>query len=141
VIPEGITINFFVFPKLADVLRYNSCLPDNLPQTEFNFAAIYLIPFYSTLTGILGAAGGLVSGLPSTPVDTGDLFHSVMGSFACGKDNAINSALAIANLYGVVGVAAYIMPLLNLIIVISAAVGISGLLGGDTDIIGLSKLL
>jgi hypothetical protein len=64
-----------------------------------------------------------------------------MGSFACGKDNAINSALAIANLYGVVGVAAYIMPLLNLIIVISAAVGISGLLGGDTDIIGLSKLL
>ncbi len=134
---QGININFFVFPKVADVLRFYNCMPPNLPGAELAFSDFYLIPGFGAVTGYIGAVGGLVSGLPYNPTDISYLSDQL----GCNANNGISSALALANVYGLMGVTAYLVPLLNLIIIISAAVGISGLLGGDTDIIGLSKLL
>ncbi|MDE1854810.1 MAG: hypothetical protein KGH57_00610 [Candidatus Micrarchaeota archaeon] len=130
--PEPISINFYVFPKVADVLSFYSCLPDSVVNDEGAFASWYLVPAYSLITGI---GGGLQQSVPTTPaVGPG-------GSLNCNQYNGIASAMAIANLYGIIAVTAYLVPMLNLIIIISAAVGLSGLMGGDTDIIGLSKLL
>ncbi len=61
--------------------------------------------------------------------------------FGCTPDHAIDTGLTLTNIYGITAISAFILPLLNILIVYSGMIGMSSLLGGDTDIIGLSKFL
>ena len=135
----GSNIDFFVLPSAADVLRYNSCMPDILLVDEGIFAAFYLIPGYGFLSGAIGT---LVTGIPANPT-TLPIPVGFAGStqYACNPSDAINSALALANLYGVNFVAGVIIPLMNVLVALAAMSGFSTLLGGDKDILGLSNLI
>jgi hypothetical protein len=135
----GSNIDFFVLPSATNVLRYYSCMPDYLVVDEGIFAAFYLIPGYGFLSGAIGT---LVTGIPANPT-TLPIPVGFAGStqYACNPSDAINSALALANLYGVNFVAGVIIPLINVLVALAAMSGFSTLLGGDKDILGLSNLI
>ena len=129
-VPMGAGISAFVLPNASRVLRYYGCMPSNLLGYEAGFSAWYLIPFYGAGLGVASAIGGLASNLPYVPPSMG-----------CTPDNAINAALALPNIYGITAIMSFILPLLNILITLSAISHISGLMGGDTTIVGLSKLI
>ena len=131
----GANVNFFVLPNATQVTSYYSCMPQNLFVDEGVFAAYYFIPFFGAGSFILSGIGGLVGQLPVTPSDI--QFETV----GCTPDRAIANVIAFTNLYGIVAVSAYIVPLLNLIVIFSSAIGLSALLGGDTNLLGLGRLL
>ena len=47
----------------------------------------------------------------------------------------------IMNAYGIIGIPAYWLPIMNLVITLSGIIGLSGLLGGDTSMAGLGNLV
>lgn len=130
-------IDFFVLPNAAGVIDANYCMPplDNMLGGEAAFAAPYLVPGFGLGTAIFDAAGGLVGALPAVYVPSSS---SVEG---CSPANALNTSFALINLYGIAFVSGILFPLINLLVALAAAMSLSKLLGGDTDILGLSKLV
>jgi hypothetical protein len=59
----------------------------------------------------------------------------------CTPPEAEAMLFSLVNSYGMYGINAYFLPILDLLITISAIIGLSGLLGGDTELAGLSKLI
>ena len=55
--------------------------------------------------------------------------------------NAINAALALINLYGVVFVLGIVLPVINVMIAIAMVQSTARLFGGDTNILGIGKLI
>ncbi|MGC8628670.1 MAG: hypothetical protein ACP5T4_00460 [Candidatus Micrarchaeia archaeon] len=135
--PRGSGISPFILPNATRTLQYYSCWPpfSSVVAYELAFSLPYLIPLYGLITGILSTFGyalaGTVTAIPFTPV----VF------LGCNPYEAINATLALANIYGLTTITAFILPLLNILIVYSGAMGFSKLMGGDTDIMGISKLL
>jgi hypothetical protein len=131
--PPGININFFVLPDASRVLSYYHCMPNGpggLVGSEAAFAAFYLIPGVGAVTGVLGVLTGSV---PATPLD-----WPLNG---CTPTRAIDAALAVTNLYGITFAAGVLFPIINILVALAAMTGLSTLFGGDTDILGLSKLI
>ena len=132
--PLSSNINFFVLPDIGQALSYYSCEPTLLMGYEAAFAAYYLIPGFGIATGLLSGAFGFVGQLPVTPLSFG-------GAGACSPGNAIHSVLMLTNVYGIMFVDGVLLPLLNILIALSAVSGFAVLFGGDTDILGLSRLI
>ena len=134
VMDPGININFFVLPDASKVLAYYKCMPNGALGTgllgeEAGFAAIYLIPLVGQVTGIVG----LVQGVPKTPLD--------FPLDGCTPSYAIQAGLAMVNLYGITFASGVLFPIINILVTLAAMSGLATLFGGDTDILGLSKLI
>ncbi|MGC8547544.1 MAG: hypothetical protein ACP5MC_00890 [Candidatus Micrarchaeia archaeon] len=127
----------FILPNATETLKYYNCWTTNMPEFEFSFDAFYLIPFFGIGTGVINLIGGIGSAIGAWPTS----LPALPPTLGCTPNNAIDAGLALTNIYGVTSITAFILPLLNILIVYSGAIGLSYLLGGDTDIIGLSKLL
>ncbi len=128
--------NVFVLPHADQVIRYFNCMPTDLVTNEAEFSAFYLIPGYSAIIGGVGALVGTVPGTPLLLQPGQPLYFN-----GCSPNNAINAALALTNLYGIIFVAGVMLPLINVILALGAALGLWVLLGGDKDIVGISKLV
>lgn len=151
-------LNFFKFPNVAEVLNYYDCYPVGTSQfsvvstiiggdvrsdsgilgVEFGFAKWYLTPFgagaglWSILGGFAGNAGS-TSALAGVQTPPGyQCFEGV---------NMASTLMDLFNVYGVMGVTGFIMNILNVLFSLSAIVGLSALLGGDTNIIGLGRFV
>jgi len=61
--------------------------------------------------------------------------------YGCTRPEALQTLFTIFNVYGIIAVTAYFLPIINILIVLSGIIGLSGLLGGETQIIGLSRLV
>jgi len=126
------TINFFVFPNATNIVNYYGCYPylGNIYLSELSISAYYLLPSIG-LQGMLtyGMLGGATSSLPYIPV------------FSCQPQNALALIFNFADLYGIIGVTGYILPIINILILFSAIKGISQLMGGDTNLLGLGRLV
>lgn len=134
-------INFFILPNAGEVIDYYGCMPSvpgkprNLLAGEAAFGAAYLIPGVGIGTAFASSLGGLQGALPYVPpLETG-----AVGT--CTADNALNTMLALVNLYGISFVTGIFMPLINVLVALAATISLSKLFGGDTDIMGLSKLI
>ena len=128
------TVNFFVQPNIKNAAELYGCWPSgsSLSDAEAEDIAFMLIPFYSSVSLI-------ISGITAHFVP-----YSVPSFYLpsrCPSSAALNTYNAILQSYGMMGITTYILPLLNMFITLSAILGISGLLGGDTSLAGLSKLL
>ncbi len=132
----GYTPNFFVEPSIEKIAKSNSCWPPggNMAATEAEDTGMMLVPFASAVEGLLplikGASGGLPSSLPYFYLPS-----------SCSPTDAEGTLFSILNAYGITGITTYILPLVNILIALTAIIGLSGLLGGDTSLAGLSKLV
>jgi hypothetical protein len=133
-------INFFVLPNAGEVINANYCMPpaDNVLLGEMAFAAPYLVPGYGLGTAIFNSAIGLVGALPYVYVPSPNPIGSAEG---CGPTNALNTMMEVINLYGVAFVSGILFPFINILVALAAVISLSKLFGGDTDLIGLGKLI
>ncbi|MGC8710339.1 MAG: hypothetical protein ACP5RF_01890 [Candidatus Micrarchaeia archaeon] len=122
-------INFYVFPNVSNVINYYGCWPfGGLYVEELKDSAFFAIPAAGAIDFIFGFIGGIVGSLPYMPT-------------ACTQDNALALVFHLTDLYGIIGVTGYILPVLNILILITAIKGLSSLLGGDTNLAGLGNLV
>jgi hypothetical protein len=123
-------INFYVFPNVTNVINYYGCWPigGNIYAEELKDSAFFAVPFLGAFNFIFGLVGGIVGQLPAMPT-------------SCTPDNALALVFHLTDLYGIIGVTGFILPVLNILILISAIKGLSSLLGGDTNLAGLGNLV
>ncbi|MEM3781454.1 MAG: hypothetical protein QXT43_00625 [Candidatus Micrarchaeaceae archaeon] len=135
-VPHDSSITLFQLPNATQTVQYYSCWPlaGNLLAFELASDAFYLIPFYGlgliAFSAINAISGALPSGIPSYPL-----------TISCSPEKAFGAGIALTNIYGLTSVAAFIVPLLNILIVYGAALGLSKLLGGEASILGLERFI
>jgi len=128
------TINFFVFPNATNIVNYYGCYPygGNIYLSELSISAYYMIPGVGIYNLLAYGIGGVVTGsLPNIPLTW----------VSCQPQNALTLIFHFADLYGIIGVTGYILPIINILILVSAIKGISQLMGGDTNLLGLGRLV
>ncbi len=131
------TLNFFVQPSMAQIINDNGCWPggysgshDNgLFGAEVEDTVFFWIPGASLLSGI---ASTVFSGYPSIFLPS---------NLQCGPPQVLQIFFELLNAYGLMGIDIYILPLLNIIIALTAMRGLSGLMGGDTELAGLARII
>lgn len=133
--PLSSNINFFVLPDIRAALSYYSCIPPNLAESEVVFSLYYLLPGFGLATGVISGVTGFFAQPPTTPL------LSMTGLGACTPTRAIQATIMLTNVYGIVFVDGVLLPLLNVLIALSAVSGFAMLFGGDTNILGLGKLI
>ena len=139
-------INFFVQPNVKTIANSLNCWPGGaggsiltygvsvdpgLFKAERADIVALMLPGKSTWN----AVKNLVSGAPLTSAPALEL------PVNCVPSAALNTFYALLNAYGIIGLDAYLLPLINLVIFITSVIGLSGLFGGDTELAGLSKLV
>lgn len=141
-------VNFFVPPSLMQIAQSNQCWPSiRLPLssgailTSLLPSAALPVAEVADIEYLLTPGASIVSAL--TQVFTGSISSS--GIFwmpaYCPTTGAISTFQEMNNAYGIIGVTSYFLPIVNLIITMTAIVGMSGLMGGDTKLEGLSKFV
>ncbi|MEM3205027.1 MAG: hypothetical protein QW458_02145 [Candidatus Micrarchaeaceae archaeon] len=127
----GYKLNYYVFPNIKNIVDTYSCGPPfyNLGIGEAYAAAPYLVPFAGLALGVGYALYGFVGGIPSIPW------------ISCTPSNALNTILTFVNAYGVMSVTGFILPLINILLSLSMVVGLSQMLGGDTNLLGIGRLV
>ncbi len=126
-------INPYILPNVTQVINYYGCYPifNNIYAQELIDAGLFLVPI-SWIFGLISILVGT-----STTITLPNI-----GVFACQyPNNALNAVYALMNVYGYTSVAGFLLPILNFIIVLSAVMGLSGLIGGETDLGLLSRLI
>ncbi len=128
--------NFYVMPNISAIANYSGCWPHNgdLFETEQADTQDLLVP-YANGGVIFSSIIALADHNPTPPTGTLGITYS------CSRSQALNTNYLIVRSYGVFGISAYFLPIINIIIVLTAIIGISGLLGGDTSLAGLSRLV
>lgn len=137
------TPNFYVEPNLAQMALSDSCWPGSGTMTGphgllfaygVDSGAMLLAPAKLLFDPAELLVAFLVKGTTSGV--------SIMSlPSMCSEYNVEQIAFQIINAYGLLGVTAYFLPILNLIITLSAILGLSGLLGGDTSLMGLERFV
>lgn len=139
---QDYTINFFVQPSIKDIAMHNLCWPElinpanndpysiGLVYAEFLDVGYLLIPFTSIISTITAFSGAVPASIPVLSFPA-----------SCQPSAALNTFYNILNAYGTVGITAFWLPILNLFITLTAILGLSGLLGGDTTLGGLERLI
>ncbi len=135
--------NFFVQPQISNIARLNGCWPPKgkmynviLPDTEF-----LMWPGTSSASILIGLIGSSGNGFFSNGGFISTFIQESYLPYKCGPIGAKNTAYMLTNAYGAIGVTSYWLPLLNIFITLIAIIGLSRLLGGDTNLAGLSRLL
>ena len=136
----GYTPNFYVEPQFNQIANNVGCWPNGdstVPSTgalgaEATDVAEMWIPGLSLFSLISSLYGSFVtsSQIPTLPV-----------TYSCSPQSAEGVLFAFLNAYGIFGITAYLLPVLDILITMSAIIGLSGLLGGDTELAGLSRLI
>lgn len=126
-------INFYVFPRLDYILNYDGCWPTggDIFLQDALIAGSYSVPGYGLILAIKDLIGSFTSTIP-LPTAPG---------FSCNPPNLIKSVLDLASFYGQIFPFTLLMPVLNILMLLSAVKGISSLLGGDTNLLGLGRIL
>jgi hypothetical protein len=131
-------INFYVYPRLDYILNNNGCWPPygSVTYGEAEVAGSYLIPG----VGLILAAKDFLTTLPTFGgIPSPGL--TFLGGFSCTPENILTSIFNISNMYGIIFVSSVLLNIMNLLILLSSIKGISSLLGGDTSLLGLGRLL
>ncbi len=146
-------LSLYVLPNDADMIRLYSCYPED-SYGSLNRAAgsggDSILPLEIEIVGLELAKNaalpvtfiiGLISG---QGLSWGLIGSALSGGTCLGHfqpANVIATITSLMNAYGIFTVAAFIIPVLNAMMLLSAMTGISSLMGGETTIIGLSRFL
>ncbi len=127
------TPNFYVLPNVTAIANYYGCWPPS-GNSQGAIAAETTDIQQSMVTSPLSLILSLLAGPASS-------YPILFTSPQCTPPEAEAMLFSLVNSYGMYGINAYFLPILDLLITISAIIGLSGLLGGDTELAGLSKLI
>jgi hypothetical protein len=139
-------LNFFIMPSVQGIATYAKCptsilwAATNASSWHPDFLAYELtdIAALHTPIGSLSyVTGSLLKQMGVTPNDYEPSYLVVY----CGSKSVLTFVYQSYNLYGIDTVVAWMLPLLNLGIVFAGVRAVSGLMGGDTSLAGLSKLV
>jgi hypothetical protein len=128
-------ISFYVFPKIEDIINLYSYWAPSLLSTEISISGHDVIPFKGSISALFSFFDSLLSRSFSgvgIPQDFADRIE---------PQYILNTYLAMENLYGLLGVPGFIIPILDLMLLVSATTGLSSILGGETSLLGLSRFL
>lgn len=154
-------MNFYVFPRVDYILTYDGCSPEyptiistdpnaksitassHIPfigglfsstvvSSEVEIVGSYLVPGAQLIKSVLNFFPGGIS----SPV-----FSPTTFAFDCGPQQVITSLMDLEDLYGLLSVIGIILPIINILLAISATIGISYLLSGETNMLGISRLI
>ncbi len=154
--PYTYQVDFFHTPDIAQIAYACGCYPNSgdVGAQELYTIAAFNIPIVSAVNFFQSMFNGWWGGSSSSFTsnvndDTLQNENAYIGinqqypswSVPCNGGGAGTALMNMLDAYGVTGVSAYFLPLINILITISAIRGLSGLLGGDTDLAGLSRLI
>ncbi len=131
--------NFYVLPNIQVIAEHDGCWPGtpkgqtgdgNLFNAELGVAGYFLSPVTTILTYYNNGAS-ITS--PPDPLSSDGL--------SCNEYNSLATLFDLLKVYGVDGVTAYFLPIINIMVVLAGIIGLSGLLGGDTQLAGLAKFI
>ncbi len=127
-------IDFYVFPRLDYILNYEGCWPlaGSLLASEVKIIGLYITPGVGNALALYGLIGSFVGSVPSFLIDR---------VISCSPEALLNSVLSLSNFYGQTFVFMVMLPVLNVLMLLSAVKGLSSLLGGDTSLLGLGRLV
>ncbi len=144
------TLSFYTFPNAASVARLYTCYPPDLTNPgngpsgllAFEGDVINSIDSQAPLKIIL-ILSTIISQTTGATTPTGISPISFTPGLPCGisPSNMIMALTSLVNLYGIISVIAFILPIINMLLMLSATFHLSGLMGGETSIIGLSRFL
>ncbi len=153
-------LSFYNFPNAASVIRLYTCYPPdfgtpahtandgtNSPEgiIDLEVRTINALNKGSPLTILLGLSNLVSNLVPGSTPQSGLSVISPESDFGlpCGiaPVNMYDALTELINLYGMMSVVAFVLPIINILILLSATFGISSLLGGETSIIGLSRFI
>ncbi len=136
------SINFFVQPNIKAIAYENSCWPNffgykvnGLLSVDVLNMAYLMIPLASWASTAF-FIGNLVGYLASPNAD----IHFPLPSH-CSSGNASSTFLEMLKAYGIIGVDAFLIPAINIVLTLSVILGLSQLFGGDTSLAGLSNII
>ncbi len=131
-IKDPYDINFFIEPQLNRIAYYYECWPtdNNILFGESLDTIELLIPGSSGVQLIASIGSVIPDTFPKLAIDPN-----------CGPHALLIVFYKYLESYGIIGITAYFLPIINIFIVISAIIGLSGIFGGDTSLAGLSKLI
>ncbi|MCL5430046.1 MAG: hypothetical protein M1504_01045 [Candidatus Marsarchaeota archaeon] len=168
--PYSYQLNFFNLPSIQGVAQDCGCWPSlgTLGSVSALWAGLNTPYFWGSdlvktisdwVTGNAGNAQGAASqvGTFSIPLIGGGFASALAfggipvcnpggytppsstgGGYGGGGEGF---AFSLSQVYGIVGVSSYFLPIINIIITLAAILGLSGLLGGDVQLAGLSRLV
>jgi len=142
-------LSFFSMPNAYLIAGENGCYPwfglVGSEMADILEAHFPLISIISDLGQIIwGAVCDLIGGLPgcSSSSTPGSLIIPELQVFPqCTLQSGQQTLFDLTQAYGTIGVTAYFLPILNILLTVSFVIGLSGLLGGDTSLAGLSRLV
>lgn len=151
-------LSFFNLPDLAEAFNFYGCYPSSLLKTEMEFASNYLIPGVGLVEGsgsglsvtsnpiqliqeIFGAFSSLGGNAPASFALPGVIPANIHAYYCFTPEGMANASITAINIYGLMSVTTFILPLFNVLIMLSGILGLSGLLGGDTNIVGLGRFI
>ena len=128
-------LNFYVFPNIEDILNLYFTWPAG--GSLLSFEAIFIVPGVSTITSVVNAIASFTSLLSGN-------FIGSFPSFAyyyVDPTHTVAAIIALINVYAIEAVTGFILPIFNILILISSILEISKLLGGEGSILGLSRFI
>lgn len=128
-------LNFYVFPNIEDILNLYFTWPAG--GNLINFEFIFIAPGVSTLASVANAIASFTSLLSGN-------FISSFPSFSyyyVDPSHVVAAILALINVYAIEAVTGFILPIFNVLILISSILEISKLLGGEGNILGLGRFI
>ncbi len=148
-------LSFYVFPDAASVIRLYACFPPDYasPQhlADSGTGPSGLIALENMIINHQNGEGSLNILLSLSTILNQAYSGSVGGlspmttnpGVPCNVNPAgiFASLVALINLYGVLSVVTFILPIINILMLLSATFGLSSILGGETNIIGLSRFI
>ncbi len=140
-------LSLYSFPNAANLISFYSCYPNDPTGTILPIEAEILI---STLITNAALPVTVLMSLFTNNFSIGsnglvDFFFNPTGGASCisqvAPHNMIAAFTSLVNMYGIISIAGFILPILNALVMLSALTGLSSLIGGETTIIGLSRFL
>ncbi|MDE1851211.1 MAG: hypothetical protein KGH69_00795 [Candidatus Micrarchaeota archaeon] len=137
-------INLYVLPDIKDVTRLYSWWPGggNILEGETEFYLWALAPGNSgpvSLSSVISLFSNGFTNLDSFP----ECFsiYGVPLHLCMGPKHLATTLSALFNLYALFALSAFVIPIINTLLVLSATLGLSSLLGGETTLLGLTRFV
>lgn len=128
-----LTTTGITYPDFVHILGQPKGTPLPLISAETADIAGMLIPFSSLLSAI--------NYITSFTLGSADINSQFPIDAYCPPAAALSTLFSELDAYGIIGITSYLLPLINIILTITSIQGISELLGGDTSLAGLARIL